>query len=163
MSSGALLIARLSDPERLVPTAQFLEHSEFVDCWNAVDGHVDLVAKIKTPASMLPDQIRNLPGIEELYAFDLSDESGNLVCDPAYAHSFVFLEVEHDRISSVRDRLRSLKEVAFCAPIQGTDELVIVIRGDTFTAIDRTINDQIRTTDGVLRLKQDRVISLKQI
>lgn len=163
MSKGALLIARLSDPERLVPTAEVFEHSEFVDCWNAVDGHIDLVAKIKTPASALPDQLRNLPGIAEMYAFDLSEESGDLVCDPAYAHSFVFLEVEREKLRSVRDKLRSLKEVAFCSPIQGSDELVAVIRGNTFSSIDRAINEQIRTTDGVLRLKQDRVINLKQI
>jgi hypothetical protein len=38
-----------------------------------------------------------------------------------------------------------------------------VISGDNFQSIDHTVNDQIRPTDGVLRVKQDRVINLKQI
>jgi hypothetical protein len=163
MSSGALLLARLSDPERLIPTAEIFEHSEFVDCWNAVDGHVDLVALIKTPASALPAQLRNLPGIDEMYVFDLSDDGAKLVCELSLSHSFLFLEVEADKLAEVRTRITALKQVVFCSRIQNRNELVAVISGDNFQSIDHTVNDDIRPTDGVLRVKQDRVINLKQI
>jgi hypothetical protein len=66
MSSGALLLARLSDPENLVPAAEVIEHSDIVECWNAVDGHVDLVAKLNAPPSALLEQIRSLGGNPEL-------------------------------------------------------------------------------------------------
>ena len=42
-------------------------------------------------------------------------------------------------------------------------ELVAVVNGDSFQSIDRAVNDQIRLIDGVLRLKQDRVINLRNI
>ena len=163
MSNGALLLARLSDPERLIPTAEVFEHSEFVECWNAVDGHVDLVAMIKTPASALPAQLRNLPGIDEMYVFDLTDDGAKLVCQLNLSHSFVFLEVEADKLAQIRTKLKALKQVIFCSQIESKNELVAVISGESFQSIDRTVNDQIRATDGVLRLKQDRVIYLKQI
>ena len=163
MSNGSLLLARLSDPERLIPTAEVFEHSEFVECWNAVDGHVDLVAMIKTPASALPAQLRNLPGIDEMYVFDLTDDGAKLVCQLNLSHSFVFLEVEADKLAQIRTKLKGLKQVIFCSQIESKNELVAVISGESFQSIDRTVNDQIRATDGVLRLKQDRVINLKQI
>jgi hypothetical protein len=163
MSSGALLLARLSDPERLIPTAEVFEHSEFVDCWNAVDGHVDLVALIKTPAAALPAQLRNLPGIDELFVFDLSDDSTKLVCELALSHSFLFIDVEADKLLPVQTKLKSFKQVVFCSRIDNRNELVAVISGEDFQSIDRTVNDLIRPTDGVLRVKQDRVINLKQI
>ncbi|MCX6144829.1 MAG: hypothetical protein NTZ35_16610 [Ignavibacteriales bacterium] len=163
MSSGALLLARLSDPERLIPTAEVFEHSEFVDCWNAVDGHVDLVALIKTPASALPAQFRNLPGIDELYVFDLTDDGAKLVCELALSHSFLFLEVEADKLADVQSRIKALAQVIFCSRMQDRNELVAVISGDNFQSIDRMVNNQIRPIDGVLRVKQDRVINLKQI
>lgn len=163
MSNGALLLARLSDPERLIPTAEVFEHSEFVECWNAVDGHVDLVAMIKTPASALPAQLRNLPGIDEMYVFDLTDDGAKLVCELNLSHSFVFLEVEADKLAQIRTKLKGLKQVIFCSQIESKNELVAVISGESFQSIDHTVNDQIRKTDGVLRLKQDRVINLKQL
>lgn len=163
MSSGALLLARLSDPERLIPTAEIFEHSEFVDCWNAVDGHVDLVALLKTPAAAIPAQFRNLPGVEELYVFDLTDDGTKLVCDLALAHSFLFLEVEADKLTQIQANIKAYKQVVFCSQMQNRNELVAVISGDNFQSIDHTVNDLIRPTDGVLRVKQDRVINLKQI
>ena len=163
MSTGCLLLARLSDPERLIPTAEVFEHSEFVDCWNAVDGHVDLVALIKPSAAALPVQFRNLPGIDEMYVFDLTDDGAKLVCELSLSHSFLFLEVEADKLAQVRTRIKALTQVVFCSRILDRNELVAVISGDNFQSIDRTVNDQIRPVDGVLRVKQDRVINLKQI
>ena len=163
MSSGALLLVRLSDPERLIPTAEVFEHSEFVDCWNAVDGHVDLVALIKTPASALPAQFRNLPGIEEMHVFDLTDDSTKLVCELSLSHSFLFLEVEADRLTDVQSRIKALAQVIFCSRMHDRNELVAVISGENFQSIDHMVNYKILPIDGVLRVKQDRVINLKQI
>ena len=163
MSSGALLLARLSDPERLIPTAEVFEHSEFVDCWNAVDGHVDLVALIKTSAAALPAQFRNLPGVDELYVFDLTDDGAKLVCELALSHSFLFLEVEADKLANIQSRIKALPQVIFCSRMQDRNELVAVISGDNFQSIDLMVNKQIRPIDGILRVKQDRVINLKQI
>jgi hypothetical protein len=163
MSSGALLLARLSDPELLISTAEVFEHSEFVDCWNAVDGHVDLVALIKTSAAALPAQFRNLPGIDEMFVFDLTDDGAKLVCELSLSHSFLFLEVESDKLASIQSRIKTLAQVIFCSRIHDRNELVAVISGDNFQSIDHMVMDQIRPIDGVLRVKQDRVINLKQI
>jgi hypothetical protein len=163
MSAGALLLARFSGPEGLVPAAEVLEHSDIVECWNAVDGHIDLVAKLSAPPSELLEQLRNLSGVQEAVTLDLSDETGALVCDPASAHSFVFLDVERQKNATIHAKLQALEAVAFCSSMHNGTELVAVIGGASFQSIDRTINDQIRTIDGVLRLKQDRVINLRQM
>jgi len=163
MSTGALLLARLSDPENLVPAAEVLEHSDIVECWNAVDGHVDLVAKLSAPPTKLLEQIRSLGGDQDLDVIELSDESGKFLCNPAYCYAFVFLEVEQGKLAFVRERLAAMKQVPFWSSKLNSNEIIAVVNGDTFQSVDRTINDQIRPIDGVLRLKQDRVINLKQI
>jgi hypothetical protein len=163
MGTSALLLARFSDPENLIPAAEVLEHSDIVECWNAVDGHVDLVAKLSAPPTRLLEQIRSLGGDQNLDVIELSDESGKFLCNPAYCYSFVFLEVEQGKLAFVRDRLATLEQVPFCSSKLDSSEIIAVVNGNTFQSVDRTINEQIRPIDGVLRLKQDRVINLKQI
>jgi DNA-binding Lrp family transcriptional regulator len=163
MSVASLLLFRFSDPQKLVPAAEELEHSKIVDCWNAVDGHIDLVAKVNAEPTALIERIRTLGGIGEVHVLGLVEEAGKLLCDPAFAHSFVFLEVERERLSAVREKLLNLQHIEFCSSIEGSEELVIVVSGSAFHSIDRIVEDEIRTIDGVLRLKQDRVIDLKQI
>ncbi len=163
MSTGALLLARLSDPETLVPAAEFLEHSDIVECWNAVDGHVDLVAKLRESPTDLLAQIQGLGGEQDLDVIELTAESGALFCNPAICSSFVFLEVERDKCSAILNRIAGLTQVPFRSSRLGSDEIVALVTGSTFQAIDRVIADEIRPLDGVLRLKQDRVINLKQL
>jgi hypothetical protein len=163
MSTGALLLARLSDPENLVPAAAVLENSDIVECWNAVAGHVDLVAKLSASPAKLLEQIRSLGGVQDLNVIELTDESGKFLCNPALCYSFVFLEVEQGKLAFVRDRLATMEQVPFCSSKLDSNEIIAAVNGNTFQSVDRTINEQIRPIDGVLRLKQDRVINLKQI
>ena len=156
MSTGALLLARLSDPENLVPAAEVLEHSDIVECWNAVDGHVDLVAKLSAPPAKLLEQIRSLGGVQDLDVIELTDESGKFLCNPALCYSFVFLEVEQGKLAFVRGRLATMDQVPFCSSKLDSNEIIAAVNGNTFQSIDRTINEQIRPIDGVLRLKQAR-------
>jgi hypothetical protein len=163
MSNRALLLARMSDPESLVPAAEVLEHSEIVDCWNAVDGHVDLVAKLNAPAAELLEEIRAIGGIGNLELLELSDETGSILCNPSFCYSFVFLEVEPAKKLAIQEQLSALKQVGFCSSREDGAELIAVVNGPSFQSIDRAVNEQIRLIDGVLRLKQDRVINLKNI
>ena len=163
MSAGVLLLARLTDPEQLVPTAELLEHSKNVQCWNAVDGHVDLVAKLTAPSAPLVDSLRGIDGMGDLDVFELSAESGTLLCDPAFDHAFVFMEVEPDKVGFVRDRLAAITDVVFSSTRTNEREMIAAVRGQSFQSVDRIVNEQIRPIDGVLRLKQDRVINLKQL
>ncbi len=163
MSTGALLLARISDPENLVPAAELLEQSDIVECWNAVDGHVDLVAKLSAPPTDLLEELHSLSGEQDLDVIEISDETGKLLCNPSLSYSFVFLEVEQDKLAIVRDRLSALPQVSFCSTKHDSSEIIAAVNGTTFQAVDRTVNEQIRPIDGVLRLKQDRVINLKQI
>jgi hypothetical protein len=75
----------------------------------------------------------------------------------------VFLEVEQGKLAFVRDRLATMEQVPFCSSKLDSNEIIAAVKGNTFESVDRTINEQIRPIDGVLRLKQDRVINLKQI
>ncbi len=163
MSTRALLLARISDPESLVPTAEVLEHSESVDCWNAVDGHVDLVAKLNASPAALLEEIWKIGGVESLEVIDLAEETGSILCNPSFCYSFVFLEIEPGKSALIRQKLSGIPQVIFSSLRQGEEELVAVVNGPSFQSVNRTVDEQIRLIDGVLRLKQDRVINLKNI
>ncbi len=153
----------MSDPESLVPAAEILEHSEIVDCWNAVDGHVDLVAKLNAPPSGLIEEIESLGGVEGVEILELAEESGSIICNPSFCYSFVFLEVEPAKSHQIRGKLSAFEQVVFTSSREDGAEIIAVVHGASFQSINRIVDEQIRTIDGVLRLKQDRVISLKNI
>jgi DNA-binding Lrp family transcriptional regulator len=91
------------------------------------------------------------------------DAELNTQIDPAMAQAYLFLEVEITKLYKVRTRLTAMPEVLFCSTTRGGCDLVALVTGGTFDAIDHIINDKIRMLDGVLRLKQNYVIELTKL
>jgi DNA-binding Lrp family transcriptional regulator len=164
MTVGSYVLARFSDPEKLLPAIRTVQACVPVQRWHAVDGHVHLVMKVAAPAAALPDQIKRLDGLDRLLTYEIMlDAELNTQIDPAMAQAYLFLEVEITKLDKVRTRLTAMPEVLFCSTTRGGCDLVALVSGGTFDAIDHIINDKIRMLDGVLRLKQNYVIELTKL
>ncbi|MEW6051161.1 MAG: Lrp/AsnC ligand binding domain-containing protein [Candidatus Zixiibacteriota bacterium] len=162
MSAGAYLLARFTDPEQLLPAVKLLDSLQPIIRWDAVDGHVHLVIKTKPAAT--PDAIKSLIGLDELLRYDIVDNGDTgAIFDPSLSYAYVFIEAEACRRESVRESIAALSETHFCSATTGGCDVVAVIRGPRFSAVENTIAEKIRSLEGVLRLKHDRIIDLRQL
>jgi DNA-binding Lrp family transcriptional regulator len=164
MTVGSYVLARFSDPEKLLPAMHTIQSCEPVLRWHAVDGHVQLVMKVATSAAALPESLKRLEGVDKMLTYDiLLDMEDDTQIDPAMAHAYLFLEVEITRLDKVRAALAAMPEVLFCSTTRGGCDLVAIVTGGNFDAVEHVINDKIRMLDGVLRLKQNYVIELTKL
>lgn len=164
MSTGAYVLVKFEGPERLMPAVEELDGRADIAKWDAVDGHFDLVLKVKDKGASAIEQIKKLGGFAELASCELqSDNENELTLSPDYSYSYVFIETERYQQKAVQSSLEKMDAVTFCSPATGACDLVAIVRGESFDKIARTVNNDIRPLDGVLRLKQDRIIFLDRM
>lgn len=164
MTVGSYVLARFADPEKLLPAMQTVQSSTSVERWNAVDGHIHLVMKLSSPAVAIPDPLKRLEGVDQMMAYDiLHDDERSKQLDSAMAHAYVFLEVEPSKLDTVRTSLAAIPEVVFCTTTRGGCDLIAVVTGGNFDAVDSVINEDIRMLDGLLRLKQAYILELTKL
>ena len=162
MSAGAYILARFSDSDKLLPAVKLLDDIDPVTRWDAVDGHVHLV--IQTKPTPTPEAIKSLGGLNELVRYDIiEDGNRGAELDPSLAYAYVFIEIEPARREAVQQAVAALSETQYCSITSGGCDLVAMIRGPRFSAIEATVAEKIRPLDGVLRLKHDRIIDLRQL
>ena len=79
------------------------------------------------------------------------------------ANAYAFLEVEPAKADAIRRSLAAIPEVVSCTTTTGGCDLVAIITGGNFAAVDSTINEQIRMLDGILRLKSAYILELTKL
>jgi len=163
MSSGAYLLAHVASQEDLIPAAKQLSEIESVTRWDAVDGHVNIILKTSNIAEVKA-ALESVSGIDQTLAYNITGESGqDVTLDPSLCHAYLFIETEGAKRESIAKTLKSMTEVVSITSTSGGCDFVVVIKGATFSAVDHVINDYIRPLDGVIRLKHNRIIDLKQL
>lgn len=163
MSNGAFILAHFANQDSLIPAAQKLTGDKSVTRWDAVDGHVNLVVKTGDAGSA-GVAIKAIPGVDRMFKYDIQQDFGNgATLDPALCHAYVFIETENGKRDQVCKALQAQDDVLACSATQGGCDLVAIVKGATFTAVDRTVEEKIRLLDGVLRLKHNRIIDLQQL
>jgi nitrate reductase NapAB chaperone NapD len=164
MSAGAYVLAKFDDRNKLLPAIEVLGGLPEVARCDAVDGHYDLVVKLKSGNSPVIEQIRKLAGFAGLATCELQSDNEKEP-DPSsdYSYSYLFIETEPDRQKAVQNCLEDMEAISFCSPATGGCHLVAMVQGETFDQIDRTVDVNIRSLDGILRLKQDRIIFLDRM
>jgi DNA-binding Lrp family transcriptional regulator len=90
-------------------------------------------------------------------------ECEKVATDPSLCYAYVFIETEKAKLNSVKKALENIDQVVFCSHTDGGCDLVAVIKGENFSEVDRVIAGKIRVLDGILRLKHNRIIDLKQL
>ena len=164
MSAGAYVLVKFDNREKLLPALEALGKIDQVSRWDAVDGHHNLVLKLKSNDPAVLERIKGLEGFSAALSCELvTDAEGDSSPSTDYAYSYVFIETEHFKQKAVQTALEKNEAVVFCSSTSGACNLVAMVRGENFDLIDRTINGDIRPLDGVVRLKQERVILLDRM
>lgn len=74
--------------------------------------------------------------------------------------SYVMLEVEKEKLEAVYPTLYFNDQVVHCDYTQGTFNIVLLMKGTSFSDIENVIRNRFKTLDGVLRIKEYPIITL---
>jgi DNA-binding Lrp family transcriptional regulator len=162
--SAAFVLAKFADSEKLIPAIDRLQHCPPVKRWDAVDGHVQLVLRVDGSASALPDDVARLSSVAQLTAYDIVNVDDRMVSpESEETKAYLFIDADPARRDAIMNTVRALPETVCCTSVKGGCDLVAMVKGETISALERTIDEKIRPMDGVLRLKHNHVIDLKQL
>lgn len=160
MSAGYYLLVRFDDRSKLPRAIETLDGLKSIQRWDAVDGYFSLVVKADDLSVL--DEISQLEGFSETARCEIKTDNERLSND-SNAASYLFIETEEHRQNSLQNMLEQHEIIKFVSPIIGDFDLVAIIEAETFDKIDRVVNHELRLLDGVIRIKQDRIIHLDRI
>jgi DNA-binding response OmpR family regulator len=165
----------------------FMDHVLYCD---AVKSDFDMVLLLQAASlselhSLIDNKIKKLDGIKDIYFMPVQSpilpESVNSVIgsvdkalgrnkgnseaasNPNFwksASSYVFLEIEKEKIDSIYPSLYLNDQVVSCDCAKGKYDIVLLMQGASFAEIDRNIQKKIKPLDGVLRIKESPIIKL---
>ena len=164
MSTGAYILVKFNNREKLLPAAETIGSLPDVVKWDAVDGHHDLVIKMNSENPASVKEIRKLDGCGELTSCSLkAAPDSEISLSDEHSYSYLFIETERYQQTTVQSLLDKNDAIVFAAPAAGGCDLIALVKGENFDQIDRVVNLDIRQLDGVLRVKQDRIILLDRM
>lgn len=76
------------------------------------------------------------------------------------ASSYVFLEIEKEKMENIYPTLYLNSQVVSCDCAKGKYDIVLLMQGASFAEIDRNIQNKIKPMDGILRIKESPIIKL---
>ncbi|MBN2344836.1 MAG: response regulator [Candidatus Aminicenantes bacterium] len=76
------------------------------------------------------------------------------------ASSYVFLEIDKDKLETIYPTLYMNDHVVSSDCLHGKYDMVLLMQGASFAEIDRVIQSKIKPLDGVLRIKETPIIKL---
>ncbi|MCU0235474.1 MAG: response regulator [Acidobacteria bacterium] len=189
-SVSAYVLLNFSDTADLAAVYQDLYFMDQVLYCDAIKGDFDLALLLQAGTladirATVDNKIKTLPGVKEavflpvdppqlpegvaniIGTFDkaLGREKGNP--DAANnanfqksASSYVFLEIEKDKLEQIYPTLYINDQVVSCDCSAGRYDIVLLMQGASFAEIDRNILAKIKPLDGVLRIKEMPIIKL---
>jgi len=158
------ILARFSKLDKLIPALKIISELPSVIEWHAVEGHINLVIKLEGSSSSVPDQVKNLEGLDELLVHDILEECRQpKTWNPEWSYAYLFIETERTKRDQIRKLLEEWEAVHRCEMTSGGCDFVVLIGGETIGQIDAGVRERMYSADGILRVKRDDVINLKQI
>jgi CheY-like chemotaxis protein len=188
VSAYALLnFAESADLTAAYQQLYFMDNVLYCD---ALKGDFDLALLLQAGSlaeirSLLDEKIARIPGVKEavflpvdlpqfpesvsniISTFDKAlgrDKEGPEALNNANfsrsASSYVFLEIEKDKLETLYPTLYINEQVVSCDCLQGQYDIVLLMQGTSFAEIDRNIAAKIRPLEGVLRIKEMPIIKL---
>lgn len=186
-SESAYLLLKLDESRDFFATYRKLYYMENVLYCDATKGEYDVFMLVQADTreeieEMVENRIKPLNGVISVDSLHLeqpildesitdvihsaesalADESedvnaremSNLVC------SYLLLEVEKEKLDRVYPTLRLNENVVYCDYTAGTYNLVVFLHGHFYSDIDKFIEQEVTTLDGVLRVKEYPVVNL---
>jgi len=189
-SVSAYVLLNFSDTADLAAVYQDMYFMDQVLYCDAIKGDFDLALLLQAGSmaelrATVDNKIKKFPGVKEavflpvdqpqlpesvaniIGTFDkaLGREKGNP--DAANnanfsksASSYVFLEIEKEKLEQIYPTLYINDQVVSCDCIAGKYDVVLLMQGASFVEIDRNILAKIKPLDGVLRIKEMPIIKL---
>ena len=74
--------------------------------------------------------------------------------------SYIFLQVNENKLTDVNSVLSLLENVAYCDYTTGKYNLILLVYGRCFNEIDKLIEENITNLDGILKLKEYPIINM---
>lgn len=188
---SAYMMLTFDETANLPEVYQRLYMHENVLYCDATRGDFDLVLLLQAESSgriaeVAEKQIRSIPGLKEAHLMPvetpvLSDQISRIMgsVDQALgraenqamnahdfrssAFSYVLLEIEKEKLESVFPVLSFADQVVTCDYTSGRYNVVLLMRGPSFSQIDQSIQRTIKPLDGVLRIKKCPVIKIMEM
>lgn len=161
MNNGAYILIKFDDHEKLLPAIQTLSEAQQISKWDAVDGYYDLIIKLKEYDSSYIEQLKKIDGATKLIDCELiNDNEKEDDLSPDFLYSYLFIECDKNEQDSLLSTLEKNEAIVFCSSSSGKYNLIAMAKGKLFDDIDKLTDNNIRTLNGVLRLKRDRIIKL---
>ncbi|MBN1548191.1 MAG: response regulator [Syntrophaceae bacterium] len=165
----------------------FMDNVLFCD---AIKGDYDLTLLLQAGnmadiRALVDDKIKKIPGVKEIVFLPveqprLPEDVVNIIgtFDKAIgrdkvnpegmsnasfqksASSYVFLEIEKEKLETIFPTLYINEQVVSCDCINGKFDIVLLMQGSSFAEIDRNIQAKIKPLDGILRIKETPIIKL---
>ncbi len=187
---SAYVLMNFSDTADLSEVYQEMYFMENVLYCDAIKGDYDMAlllqaAKLADLQALVENKIKKMPGAKDICFMpvdspQLSDSVNSIIgsIDKALgrekengenagnanfsksASSYVFLEIEKDKLESIFPTLYMNDQVVSCDYIKGKYDIVLLMQGTSFAEIDRNILAKIKPLDGVLRIKEMPIIKL---
>jgi DNA-binding response OmpR family regulator len=181
------VLMNFSDTANLSEVYQEMYFMENVLYCDAIKGDFDMAlllqaGKLADLQALVENKIKKLPGAKDICFMpvdspQLSDSANNIIGSmdkvlgrekgnagnasfSKSASSYVFLEIEKDKLESIFPTLYLNDQVVSCDYIKGKYDIVVLMQGASFAEIDRNIQAKIKPLDGVLRIQEMPIIKL---
>jgi DNA-binding response OmpR family regulator len=165
----------------------FLENVLYCD---AIRGDFDIVLLLQAPTfdqiqDVLDKEVKNIEGVADVTLLNVDSpvfgenvvnimssvdkalgrdkEEGEVyTSQPARfrASSYVMLEIEKEKLEAIYPVLYFNDQVVYCDYVRGKYDLVLLMKGTSFSEIDNTIKNKFKPLDGVLRIKEWPIITM---
>jgi len=183
-SVSAYLTIRITDPGRSMEIFNALHDMEGVQSCDAVRGDVDIIllahATSREGIDALFGRVKGIPGVEvvsvssverprldrdvnefiETYRRTVKQQAGLEARRQPGAVSYIIVDIDKDAIQKIFTTVFFIDEVVFCDVIDGGSKLVGMITGQGAVGRTPRIIEKLSQIDGVLRVREARVIRL---
>ncbi len=173
-------MVKIGEREKLIPAVEKLYINEQVLFCDSVDGDYDLVLVVQGGTDQdldrfISKEVKSLAGVRAVETCRLETscaalrESASAATgednptgryDGSKAQSYLFVEATAERLPDVARELKTLDSVVACDISHGRYPLVVLLKAAGFDLIRKIIAEKVRPLQGVLRVKQSRIIKL---
>lgn len=140
----------------------FEEINDLVEKELKTMGGVAAVSLMPVQMPVLADNVVNLLGsVDRALGRDKGEskaESGQAARQRV--SSYVMLEIEKEKIEAIYPALYFNDQVVNCDCTDGVYNIVLLMKGTSFADIEHNVRNNLRTLDGVLRIKEFPIITL---
>jgi len=183
-SVSAYLTIKITDPERSMEVFTLLSQMEGVESCNAVRGDVDIIllaqASSQEEIQGLFEKVRAIEGLEiaslspverpkidrdvnefvDIYQKAVKSVSHDSARKQRGTTSYVIVDIDPDAIQQIFTTVFFIDEVVFCDVIDNGTKLVGMITGQSAVGRAPRIVEKISQIDGVLRVREAKVIKM---